>query len=150
MPRSLSLELAEEEFNAYRDATIIASIGKVAFAVGLQKRAATVEAARAAVATEQSKHQRRGAFGRRSLLDAWPKLSSSEKREHLAAAIDAVFVRRGDPALRGKNVDVAPRVHIAWRGEAPLATLPGRGRRVEHVPFVFPDEPPDDVRPLAA
>lgn len=144
------LEHIEAELAAYRDGIVIASIGKTVYAAGLQKRAADVEASRAELAREQSKHERGGSLGRRALLDAWPKLTSGERREHLAAAIDAVFVRRGDPASRGKNVDVSPRLYIAWRGEAPLAALPGRGRRIAPERFLFPDEPPDDVRMRAA
>jgi DNA invertase Pin-like site-specific DNA recombinase len=144
------LEHAEAELAAYRDATVIASIGKVAYVGGLQKRAADVDAARADVAREQTKHERGGEVGRRALLDAWPALTKSQRREHIVAAIDAVFVRRGDPASRGKNVDVGPRLHIAWRGEAPLSSLPGRGRRVSNEPFLFPDQSPDDVRMRAA
>jgi len=144
------LEHAEAELTAYRDATVIASIGRTAYVAGLQKRAADVEAARADVAREQAKHERGGAVGRRALLDAWPTLTTSQRREHLAAAIDAVFVRRGDPRSRGKNVDISPRLHLAWRGEAPLSTLPGRGRRVPNESFVFPDETPDDMRMRAA
>jgi hypothetical protein len=109
-----------------------------------------VEAARADVAREQTKHERGGEVGRRALLDAWPALTKCQRREHIAAAIDAVFVRRGDPASRGKNVDVAPRINIAWRGEARLASLPGRGRRVPNERFLFPDESPHDVRVRAA
>jgi site-specific DNA recombinase len=145
------LEQAEAELAAYRDATILTAIGKSAYVAGLQKRAADVEAARVEVAREQAGRERTvGKIGRRALIDAWPSLTASERREHLAAAIDAVFVRRGDPRSRGKNVDVTPRIHIAWRGEAPLASLPGRGRRVVAGPLVFPDESPDDVRVRAA
>lgn len=144
------LEHAEAELAMYRDATVLTAIGRAAYVAGLQSRAADVDAARADVAREQTKHERGGAVGRRALLDAWPKLSVSQRREHIAAAIDAVFVRRGDPASRGKNVDVAPRLHIAWRGEAPLASLPGRGRRVPNTPFVFPDESPDHAGVRAA
>jgi DNA invertase Pin-like site-specific DNA recombinase len=144
------LEEAESELTAYRDAAVIASIGRAAFVAGLQKRAADVDAARAEVAREQAKQERGGSLGRRALVDAWPNLSPVERREQLGAAIDAVFVRRGDPASRGSHVDVAPRVHIAWRGEAPLATLPGRGRRLPLGPFVFPDESPHDAGVLAA
>jgi DNA invertase Pin-like site-specific DNA recombinase len=143
------LEHAEAELALYRDATVLTAIGKVAYVAGLQRRAADVESARADLAREQS-GQAWGDVGRRALLDAWPSLNESAKREHLAAAIDAVFIRRGDPSSRGKLVDVAPRIHIAWRGEAPLASLPGRGRRVSPGPFPFPDESPADVRVAAA
>jgi site-specific DNA recombinase len=145
------LEQAEAELAVYRDSTVLTAIGKPAFVAGLQKRAADVEAARVEVAREQSTRESSvGKIGRRGLLAAWPTLSPGERREYLAAAIDAVFIRRGDPRSRGDRVDVAPRVHIAWRGEAPLATLPGRGRRLPTGPFVFPDELPDDVRVRAA
>jgi DNA invertase Pin-like site-specific DNA recombinase len=144
------LEHVESELAAYRDATVIATIGKAAYVAGLQTRAGEVESARADVVCEQAKHERGGALGRRALLEAWPNFTPSQRREHLAAAIDAVFVRRGDPTSRGRNVDVSPRLHIAWRGEAPLASLPGRGRRVVPGPFSFPDKSPDDARILAA
>jgi hypothetical protein len=143
------LEHAEAELGLYRDATVLTAIGKAAYVAGLQRRASDVEAARAEVARQQSS-QARGDVGRRALLDAWSSLSESAKREHLAAAVDAVFIRRGDPSSRGKLVDVAPRIHIAWRGEAPLASLPGRGRRVVPGAFTFPDEAPGNVRVAAA
>jgi hypothetical protein len=145
-----TLEHAEAELALYRDATVLTAIGKAAYVAGLQRRSAEVEEARAEVAREQSS-QARGDVGRRALLDAWPTLSEGAKREHLAAAIDAVFIRRGDPALRGKIsvADVAPRIHIAWRAEVPLASLPGRGRRVPPGPFAFPDEAPGNVRVAA-
>jgi site-specific DNA recombinase len=144
------LEATEAELVAYRDATIITAIGTQAYAAGLRTRSAAVDAARQDFAREQATHSQGGVAGRRALLEAWPTLSVSARREHLAGAIDAVFIRRGDPASRGRNVDVAPRIHIAWRGEAPMATLPGRGRRFPHESFVFPDESPEDARVRAA
>jgi site-specific DNA recombinase len=145
-----ALEQAEAELAAYRDASVVTAIGRTAFVEGLQKRAAAVEDARQVLVREQGTHTRGEGISRKALVDAWPGLSPSERREHLAAAIDAVFVRRGDPTARGKNVDISGRLHIAWRGDAPLASLPGRGRRVIPGPFAFPDESPDDVRVRAA
>jgi len=79
------------------------------------------------------------------LQAAWPTLAKSEKRQILAAAVDAVFVRRA--SRPGRGTPVGERVQIVWRGDGPL-DLPGRANPASRR-FVF-DDPPAEPRLAAA
>jgi hypothetical protein len=60
----------------------------------------------------------------------WPDLSTQDRRQQLAAGIDAIMLRRGR--------DIATRTLILWAGEAP-DDLPARGRRVALASFAWPE-----------
>ena len=60
----------------------------------------------------------------------WPDLSTQDRRQQLAAGIDAIMLRRGR--------DIAARTLILWAGEAP-DDLPARGRRVALASFAWPE-----------
>lgn len=132
------LEAAEYELAAFRDDTVISAIGATAFAEGLQKRAAAVEAARKAV-HELSSAQPTGAVdinvSAGDLRAAWPTLSVPERRAILTSGIDAIFVRANGS---GGQPPVDERTLILWRGEAP-DDLPRRGNRVPLASFDWPE-----------
>jgi DNA invertase Pin-like site-specific DNA recombinase len=116
------LEEAERDFAVYRDAAGIAALGATEFAAGLEVRARRIDDLR----REFSEFA-----GSTPDLDpvvveeAWPELSTAERRELMRPTIDAVMVR----SLGRGTVPVEDRVSILWRGEAP-DDFPRRGRRV--------------------
>lgn len=126
-----AVESAEAELGAYRDAQLVSVIGATAYRRGLEVRAAAVDDARSELAA--LRRETSGVCGRTDLGAVWPELTIGERRELLAAAIDAVFVRRRHSA----SDPFESRVHICWAGQGP-ADLPGRRNRVLR-PFRFRD-----------
>jgi site-specific DNA recombinase len=143
------LEDAEHDYEAFRDAAGIAKISAESFAAGLEVRAHRVDDARRALGEVKRQVERMGVLPETSgaLLEAWPGLTVAERRSLIAATVDAVMLR---PVGR-RNVPVAERTLILWRGEAPDG-LPRRGRRVPLAPFAWPeaDRSPADVRVASA
>jgi site-specific DNA recombinase len=120
----VKVEAAEAELAAYRDAGLVAVIGREAFVAGLTPRQAALDDARREL-DEARRADVAWPLEPSKLLEAWPVLGTAEKGTILTAAIDAVAVRRAD--LPGQGSSVPGRMRIFWRGEAP-ADLPGRGR----------------------
>jgi site-specific DNA recombinase len=141
------VEESERELVAYRDTPgIVTAVGgQSSFLEGLQSRAQTLSEARAklAEAAEQATLGGAAELTAGGLIEAWPTLTTGEKRRLLSAAIDAVFLRPGRGS--GRVVPIEERALILWRGEAP-ADLPRRGHRVPLASFVWPDESPAEVR----
>jgi DNA invertase Pin-like site-specific DNA recombinase len=121
------VEAAEAELAAYRDAGLVTVIGREAFVAGLAQRQQTLDEARRELDDAQRATVALPAGGARALLDEWPSLSVADKGTMIAAAIDAVAVRRAD--LPGQGSDVPSRLHVYWRGEAPT-DLPGPGNSI--------------------
>jgi site-specific DNA recombinase len=118
-----AVEAAEEEVRAYQELNLASVVGAEVFREQVEQRQRTVNAARADL--EQARRATVALpIGPQKLIDLWPSLDVDEKHGFLAAAIDAVAVRRAD--LPGKGSSVAARVHVFWRGQAPV-DLPGRG-----------------------
>ena len=131
------VESAEAELVAYRDANLVSVIGQETYRAGLSERQRALDQARA-----ELDEARRSvpALAVQDVPTLWPTLSRAERRTLLAAAIDAVVVRRA--TVRGRAA-FADRIGILWRGEAP-ADLPGR--RVKHLrPLLVPDDRPHPV-----
>jgi hypothetical protein len=134
------VEAAEAELVAYRDAGLVTVIGREAFVAGLSQRQNVLDEARREL--EQARRADVALPVEPSqLLKTWPTLNTAEKGTILAAAIDAVAVRRSD--LPGKASTVADRMRIYWRGEAP-DDLPGRG--ASHLRPLSASYAPDEVR----
>jgi site-specific DNA recombinase len=106
----LVLSQAESELADYRDETLVSVIGKDAYRDGLQKRAADVELARAAVAELQSHSTD---LLRLDLASVWPDLSADERRPILAAALEQVLCKRATGTGRGNPAD--ERLRLVWR-----------------------------------
>jgi site-specific DNA recombinase len=119
----VQVEAAEAELVAYRDAGLVAVIGREAFVAGLAPRQEALEQARRGLEEAQRANVALP-LDPKTLRETWPSLTTAEKGTILAAAIDAVAVRRAD--LPGQGSSVPGRMRIFWRGEAP-ADLPGRG-----------------------
>jgi site-specific DNA recombinase len=123
---------AERELIAYNEAVAAADVDPAVLRAGIEVRAKRLDRAR----SDLAQLRRSAGVGTlpapRELLQAWPSLETAEKREILAAAIDAVVVwpARGS----GKPVPPEERVSIYWRGEGPQ-NLPRRGRRVPLEPW---------------
>jgi site-specific DNA recombinase len=132
-----NVELAEEELVAYRDANLVSVIGQEAYVAGLVERQRSLEQARLKL-TEARRQV--PSLDLHQLPTLWPTLTVGERRMLLGAAIDAVFVRQAN--VRGKAA-YDDRLHVLWRGEAPV-DLPGR-RHMQLRPFVFPNERPEVV-----
>jgi site-specific DNA recombinase len=134
------IEAAGAELVAYRDAGLVTVIGREAFVAGLTQRQQVLDEARHEL--EQSRRANVALpLEPETLLEAWPSLSDTEKQPILAAAIDAIAVRRAD--LPGKGSSVPGRMRIFWRGEAPV-DLPGRGS--SGIRPLAADYAPDEIR----
>jgi len=117
------IEAAEAELADFLGIeNLITSTGRDAYAQGIEQRQQAIEDARRGL-NEAQRATVALPLGPRVLADVWPDLDARERRTILAAAIDAVVVRRAH--LPGRS-PVGDRVRIFWRGEAP-ADLPGRG-----------------------
>lgn len=112
---------ARAELAAYRDSEAAAILGDD-FGAGLRTRAERVRTAEARLAVLRDQAGVAELGGVRSLRTEWDGFSVAERRQLLASAIDAVFLRRVGQA----NVPISSRALILWRGEAP-DDLPGRG-----------------------
>jgi site-specific DNA recombinase len=118
-----AVEAAEEEVRAYQELNLATVVGALVFREQVEQRQRALNTARAEL--EQARRATVALpIGPRKLIDLWPSLDVDEKHGILAAAIDAVAVRRAE--LPGKGSSVADRVHVFWRGLAPV-DLPGRG-----------------------
>ena len=145
------VEEAELELVTYRDTPgIVTAVGgQSSFLEGLQSRAQTLAEARSklAEAAEQATLGSEVELSPGELAEAWPTLTTGEKRRLLSAVIDTVVLRPGRGA--GRAVPIEARALILWRGEAP-PDLPRRGHRVPLAPFVWPHEGPAEVRVAVA
>jgi len=131
------VESAEAELVAYRDANLVSLLGQEAYRAGLGERQRTLDQAR--VALDEARRSV-PALAVHDVPTLWPTLSIAERRTLLAAAIDAVVVRRA--AVRGRAA-FADRIGILWRGDGP-ADLPGR--RIKQLrPLLVPHDRPDPV-----
>jgi DNA invertase Pin-like site-specific DNA recombinase len=113
-----AVEAAEAELTAYRDAHLISIIGQDAYIAGLRERQRTLDEARSQL--DKSRPQQPAINA--DLQNIWPELSPTEQRTILAAAIDAICIRRATSA--GK-APYEQRIRIYWHGDAPHP-LPGR------------------------
>jgi DNA invertase Pin-like site-specific DNA recombinase len=136
------LEFAERELDAFlSDVELRAMIGDKRYREQAETRSAAVAEAEARLADARQRGALSGdLLTPGALLAAWPELDLAEKRTLLTASVDAVMVRR-----TGTNVAVVDRALLLWRGEAP-PDLPRRGHRVPLASFVWPDQPPANVR----
>ena len=114
-------EQAERELVAYRDAE--SALGDH-FIAGLETRRAALAEAEAHLT------ELREAAGLGQILDvttlrgSWEQMTIPERRQVLAGAMDAIFLRR----VGQRNMPVGERSLILWRGQAP-ADLPSLSRR---------------------
>jgi DNA invertase Pin-like site-specific DNA recombinase len=129
------LEDAEAELAAYRDETLVAIIGREAFAAGLVQRQKTVDGARRALADAQATTELPLGL---TVDDLWEAGGTSDQAALLAGAVDAVFVRRA--RSRGQGTPIGDRARVLWRGEAP-GDLPGRRGGVMRRFVDFDDAP---------
>lgn len=124
------VEEAEYELSAYlklRD--IVRSVGEAAYAEGFLERQRAVEEARATLSAAQRKGV--GPMSIRvDLWEVWPELAVAERRQILAAALDAVVV--WPSSGRGRRDPLEMRAKLVRRGEAP-DDLPSSGRVVREL-----------------
>lgn len=128
-----ALQAAEEELEAFVDATSVREVGKEVFARGVEARQRRV--AEAQVRVGELRGSDESAIPELSdLREVWPELSVGDQRRILAAGVDAVMLRRG------RNRPVGERAVILWRGEiGQLGALPSRGRHTPLAPFKWPE-----------
>jgi site-specific DNA recombinase len=126
-----AVEAAENELAAYRDANLVSVIGAEAFRAGLEERARRVDDVRAALV--RARGHRQAPVPAADLVDVWGEIDRDERRAILAAAIQAVFVKRAHLSRRGTPVE--DRVAIVWADGDPLELA---GRDVTELrPFLF-------------
>jgi DNA invertase Pin-like site-specific DNA recombinase len=133
----LRLRDVELELRTYLATNLATVIGTDAFVAGAESRQQAVDEAQRNLHAAHERAELSGLITTSgSMIDAWPTLTTAEKRSLLAAGLDAAFVR----AVRGsgRSASVTDRVALLWRGQAP-GDLPGRGRRVPLAPFPWPD-----------
>ena len=110
-----ALALAEDELAAYRDESLVSVIGRDAFAAGLAKRQAAVDAARDALRDAQPVTSEV-----RQLVEIWETLSVERKRRALPVLISRVSVTRaaeqGEPLVERLTIEWRPGVVEAIAG----------------------------------
>ncbi len=115
---------AEEELRTFAgDLTARKALGPQMYAEAMESRSAALQEAQRGLQEAMAENG-----GDAPTLDSYDAASVSDKREMIAATLDAVFVRRG--AMRAEAPD---RVLIRWHGEL-KHELPGRGRRIGQMP----------------
>jgi DNA invertase Pin-like site-specific DNA recombinase len=118
---------AEAELVAFRDDLDYARLlGRSSHLDGIRARIAAVETAREALVRAPVASQ--APYEKVDLAGYWPTATTAERRELLAAGIQAVMIRTG-------RRPVEERVRIVWLGES--VDLPRRGRANAVRPFVF-------------
>jgi hypothetical protein len=111
-------EAAEHELSLYLQTDLIAVVGEEAFVNGVRARQATVDEARERVATLHSQSINEQLTSG-DLLQAWPELTTQEKRTLLHGLLDRVLLRRA-PGRGPRAVPVAERTQIVLRGNVLL------------------------------
>lgn len=129
------VQQAERELLVYQD-SLITEVGRELWLQGMRSRAEALEVAQRELGALEATARGAEMPLVAELKAMWPELSVGERRQVLSGAIDAVFLR----SANRRNVPVDERALILWRGEAPK-NLPGPGRRVGVMPFVWPDGP---------
>ncbi|MGD0715904.1 MAG: recombinase family protein [Gaiellaceae bacterium] len=99
-----ALEAVEAELEAYRDESLVSVIGRAAFEAGLRARQAAVDEARDILRRANPKPTVSDSY---ELVERWPSLSVTEKREWIQGLIEHVEVSPGR--------SVTPRMRIAWK-----------------------------------
>jgi site-specific DNA recombinase len=131
------LDQADAELAAFAEGEAVTILGAQVFERGLRARRARVDDAQAAVLSARTNVASVGRLTSGDVVDAWPELTRAERRELVAAALDAVVVwphRSGGP--------VSSWTLLVPRGDGP-ADLPRTGRRVELASW--PADRPADV-----
>lgn len=113
------LEAAEHELSLYLQTDLIGVVGEEAFLGGVRARQAVVDEARERVATLHSQSLISDQLTSGDLLQAWPELTTQEKRTLLHGLLDRVVLRRA-PGRGPGRVPVAERSQIVLRGNVLL------------------------------
>jgi site-specific DNA recombinase len=113
------LHAAEHELALYIETDLIAVVGQEAFMQGVQTRQQRVDQARERIAALHSQSLIATELTSGSLLDAWPELSTSEKRILLHGLLDRVVLERA-PGRGPGQVPVSQRTQIVLRGNVLL------------------------------
>jgi site-specific DNA recombinase len=121
---------ADAELAAWIEAVSVREVGRDAYAAGLTSRRQRQNDAQQALDAAVVGSAPAGLPIAAGLPALWPDLSTQDRRQQLAAGIDAIMLRRGR--------DIATRTLILWAGEAP-DDLPARGRRVPLASFAWPE-----------
>jgi site-specific DNA recombinase len=124
---------AELELDAFL-ATDVRSQSERAFSRGVAIREERIERAEAEVGRLQAAATALPG-DLKTLRQEWEHFSNDDRRWILSQAIEAIFLRRG------RNVPIADRSLVIWRGGVPL-DLPRRGRRLPLASFEWPDDAP--------
>jgi DNA invertase Pin-like site-specific DNA recombinase len=113
------LETAEHELALYLETDLIAVVGQEAFVHGVQTRQQRIDDARERLANLQSQSLIANELTSGSLLDAWPELTTSEKRTLLHGLIDRVVLNRA-PGRGAGQIPIRQRTQIVLRGNVAL------------------------------
>jgi site-specific DNA recombinase len=113
------LEAADHELDQYiTNPQLLTMLGEDRFLLGVDARQRALDHARTRLA-ELRQHQELAAeLTDGSLLDAWPTLTTQEKRRLLHGLLDRVVLRRSDARL---GLPIADRTQIVLRGNVLLA-----------------------------
>jgi site-specific DNA recombinase len=118
-----AVEAAEHELDLYvTNPNLLTLLGETRFLEGAQARQTALDDARATLSQLHQTHQLADQLTDGRLLDAWPTLTTQEKRRLLHGLLDRVVLRRVDS--RRQKVPVADRTQIVLRGNVLLEPAP--------------------------
>lgn len=110
---------AEHELDLFvTNPRLLTTLGEQRFLEGVDARQLALDDARAMVAHLRQQHDLAAHLTDGRLLDAWPTLSTQEKRRLLHGLLDRVVLRRVDG--RREKVPIADRTQIVLRGNVLL------------------------------
>jgi len=114
------VEAAEHELDLFvNNPTLLTVLGETRFVEGVQVRQQALDEARTNLGQARAQAALADELADGDLLNAWPDLTTQEKRRLLHGLLDQVIVRRASG--RGRHADpVADRTEIALRGGAVL------------------------------
>jgi hypothetical protein len=113
------LETADHELALYLQTDLIAVVGQEAFIQGVRTRQQRVDEARERLANLQSRSLIASELTSGSLLEAWPELTTADKRTLLHGLLDRVVLTRA-PGRGPGRIPVSERTQIILRGNVSL------------------------------
>jgi len=120
------LEAAEHELVLYLETDLVTTIGQSLFRQGVKARQETIEKAREKLAVLRAQSIVADELLTGDLLEAWPELATTEKRQLLHGLLDRVVLTRSDGRNLAAHKPIDERTTIVLRGGLKLRPLPVR------------------------
>jgi DNA invertase Pin-like site-specific DNA recombinase len=110
------LEAAEHELVLYLETDLVSTIGQSAFRQGVKARQAKIEEAREKLTALRAQSVVADEHLTGDLLEAWPELTTPEKRQLLHGMLDRVLLTRSDGRNLAAQKPIDERATIVLRG----------------------------------